>query len=181
MLKKIRKIKLLKNLRLNKKAVSLMISYVILISIVIGLSIGVYGWLKLIANPSESINCKEGTSLILESELCALGRLELTLKNNGRFNIDGVIISIGEIEENQPTFYPIAEGFEGLSAGHYPFISVLKPQKSAIAYFTNKDKTGAIINNVNVIQLQPFILKNNQKIICQDAVIKQKVTDCSIG
>jgi len=157
-----------------------MVSYVILISIVIGLSIGVYSWLKLIANLTPQIDCKEGTSLILESELCAPGRLELTLKNNGRFNIDGVIVSIGEIAENQPTTYPIPGELGGILEGHYQFLNVLKPQQSSIASFINRDKNGNMISNIKIIQLQPFILKGNQKIICQNAVIKQEINDCSI-
>ena len=72
----------------NKKAVSLMVSYVILISIVIAVSIGVYAYLKAFVGDVEpAIDCKEETSFIIESYTCSIGNLELTLRNNGRFNI----------------------------------------------------------------------------------------------
>lgn len=162
-----------------------MISYVILISIAIGLSIGVYGWLKLIANPTPQIDCKEGTSLILESENCAPGRLELTLKNNGRFNISGVIISIGNNPQNQPTTYPMPDELGGVLQGHYQFSEPLKPPQLSTASFTNKEKIGNIeqiipFTDIKVIQLQPFIMDKNQRIICQNAVIKQEITGCVI-
>ena len=49
----------------DKKGVSEILSYVILISIAVSLSIGVYAWLKDYANVNPKIDCKDGTSIML--------------------------------------------------------------------------------------------------------------------
>jgi len=161
----------------NKKAVSLMISYVLLIAIAIGLSIGVYAWLKLISNISPAINCKEGTSLILESQNCYPGNVEFNLKNNGRFNIDGVVIAVGENPKNTPTTYLTPHPTGGVINGDYIFLSSLNPGDSAKAIFTNQEIPPKI-QNIRIVQIQPFIIDKNQKIICQNSVIKQEIEPC---
>ena len=57
---------MLKEINFEKKAVSLMLSYVLLISIVIALSVGVFAWIRTMAEFSPPVDCKEGTSIILE-------------------------------------------------------------------------------------------------------------------
>ena len=165
----------------NKKAVSLMISYVLLIAIVIGLAIGVYAWLRVIANISPTPDCKEGTSIILEQENCYPGSLELDLKNNGRFNISGVIVAISNETQQQPTIYLIPDKQGGVIKGNYYFPTPLSPQEITTVLFTNKDENGDTIIDVTAIQLQPFIIDKNQKVVCKEAVITQELTGCQIG
>ena len=57
----------MKNIRMNKLGISLMVSYVLLISIGITLSIGVYIWLVDYANIGEKTDCKADTKLIVEN------------------------------------------------------------------------------------------------------------------
>ena len=162
----------------NKKAVSLIKFYVILISIVIGLSVGVYAWLKVIANPSAPTDCKSDTSVILESQECNPGSLELNLVNNGRFNVNGVIVAVGDDSDSYPTIYLKTNVYS--EAGEYFFINPLKPQNSLEIEFTNEDSEGTIRNSIGVIQIQPFIIEQNQKIVCQNSVIKQEVSGCNL-
>lgn len=77
----------------NKKGLSIVISYVLLIAISIALSIIVYRWIKTYV-PSEMAKCQEGTSFFVKSfhYNCTTGVLNLTIKNNGRFGIDGFYI-----------------------------------------------------------------------------------------
>jgi len=166
----------------NKKAVSLMISYVILIAIVIGLSAGVYAWLRIISDVSPPTDCKEGTSLILEDSKCfpSSGTATFTLKNNGRFNVDGVIIAVGDIPQNTPTTYLIPHATGGVVEGNYIFLSPLKPGDSADAIFTDQGAPPGF-NSIEIIQLQPFIISKNQKVVCLNTVIKQEIPSCSIA
>jgi len=169
----------------NKKAVSLMLSYVILISIVIGLSVGVYAWLKTIAVSPEPVDCNEGTSVILEDYSCDIGNIELNLKNNGRFNVDGIILSVGDNPQQAPITYLIPQIIGGVLEGHYQFSTPLKPGENAIADFTNKENSGGVeseinFQNIEVIQIQPFIIQNSKRINCQQAVIKQEINNCQV-
>ena len=64
----------------EKKAVSLMISYVILITIAIAMAITVFAWLKLVANVEPLPSCGDGTSIIINDYVCGGGILNLTIK-----------------------------------------------------------------------------------------------------
>ena len=61
----------------NKKAVSLMISYVLLVTIAIIMSIIVFTYLKTIANVEPVIDCKEGTSIVVEDYSCDAGSFDV--------------------------------------------------------------------------------------------------------
>lgn len=88
----------------NKRAISLIVSYVLLISI--GLSIAglVYGWLKFYVNIEESVKCPDGVSFVIMnssySQPSILGgsapslTFNLTIQNRGRFDIAGYVIRI---------------------------------------------------------------------------------------
>ena len=170
-----------------------MVSYVILISIVITLSIGVYAWLEVISNPAPALDCKDDTSIILESYECFDGSLgeagiDLNLENNGRFNIDGIIFAVGDNSQRAPITYLMADNAETvLTEGHHFFLEPLKPGETITAKYSNKfkDQDGSInpvsFDEIQVIQLQPFIITEQGKVICQDAVIKQDVQGCEVG
>ncbi len=79
---------------MGKKAVSLLISYVLLVSFAIVMGVLVYNWMKPGSPPD--LNCPEGTSLFIKEAYCYddSGKFNLTLilENNGRFNIAGFLI-----------------------------------------------------------------------------------------
>ncbi len=79
----------------NKKAVSIMIGYVLLITFAIIMSTIVYQWAKTYV-PKESLDCPDGVSISIKEFSCEQGTLStplnLTLENNGRFNIAGYFI-----------------------------------------------------------------------------------------
>lgn len=175
----------------NKKAISLMISYVILIAIVISVSVGVYAYLRISANISPEINCKPGTSVIIEEYECFTGDefaaagIDLDIKNNGRFNVDGVIVAVGNDSQRAPITYLIPDSSTVQLEGHYFFANKLKPGEIETVEFSNQEKTPTGRNivefeNITVIQIQPFIIDGLSKIICSDAVIKQGVQECKI-
>lgn len=174
----------------NKKAVSLMVSYVLLVSIAIIIAIGVFVWLRTMSNIAPSTDCKEGTSLILEDYNCAFGTdggIDLSLKNNGYFNIDGVILSVGNDTGIFPVAYlmPDLEGiFEGNIKGHYFFTTALSPGEITNANFSTIDGQDMEIvdfNNIRIIQIQPFIIETAGKVVCQNAIIKQTIDNCIIN
>ncbi len=174
----------------NKKAVSLMVSYVLLVSIAIIVATGVFVWLRTMSNINPPANCKEGTSLILENYLCTNGTnggIDLYLKNNGYFNIDGVILSVGNDTGIFPVVYlmPDPEGsYQGNIKGHYFFNTTLGPGEIRSANFSNTDGEDLEVvdfNNIRIIQIQPFIIETTGKVVCQNAIIKQTIGNCIIN
>jgi hypothetical protein len=166
----------------NKKAISEMISYVILVAMVLGLSIGVFVWLKSISNFSAPADCNEGTSMILQESLCQGNTLNLTIKNNGRFNISGVLVSVGNDTDKVPTIYfepnnpTVGSGGSTSLAGYFFFVNELKPEDTTTAVFYDTYNTMVLKN----IQIQPFIYSNKKRIFCTSSIIKQTIPDCSI-
>jgi hypothetical protein len=79
--------------KFDKKGLSVVIGYVLLMTVSIAMSILVYQWIKTYV-PKDALTCDEGTSIFINSinYNCATGILSLTLKNNGRFGIDGYFI-----------------------------------------------------------------------------------------
>lgn len=75
----------------DKKAISEIIGYVILISIVLAMSIVVYSFLKTYV-PNDIPECPGGVSIFVKDLTCADNTLTFKIKNNGRFSIDGYLI-----------------------------------------------------------------------------------------
>lgn len=81
----------LKKINKNKKGVSAIIGYVLLITLGLVLATIVYGYLKTYV-PKELTSCPDGTSIFIKDYSCSGENLILQLKNNGRFNLAGYYI-----------------------------------------------------------------------------------------
>lgn len=69
-----------------------MIGYILLISLGIVMAVMVYSYIKTYV-PSDVLECPSGTSLMLKDSSCINGsQINLSIKNNGKFNIEGVMI-----------------------------------------------------------------------------------------
>ncbi len=78
-------------IRKKKKGLSVMIGYILLITFGIIMSIIVYSYLKTYV-PKDLLKCDEGSSLFIKEVNCSGTSLNITLKNNGKFNIAGYFI-----------------------------------------------------------------------------------------
>ena len=175
--------------RKSKKAVSLMVSYVLLISIAIFLAIAVYGSLKILSNVSPKVDCKPDTSFIVEEYSCPNeNSFSITLRNNGNFNINGIILTVtGNLDKAPIINLDPAFGIGGTRSGYYVFSNDLKPGKTATATYSNKER-GSLVqfdpigsDSIVAIRIQPFILdKSANPLICEKAVIDQPIEPCKI-
>ena len=77
----------------NKKALSVMIGYVLLVTFAIIMSAFVYTWMKSYV-PKEGLSCPDETSFFVKDSYYnpTAGILNITLKNNGNFNIAGTFV-----------------------------------------------------------------------------------------
>lgn len=176
--------------RRSKKGVSEMISYVILITIAIGLAIAVFTWLRYSAGIVEDPDCKDGTSLVINDYSCLKDfsdlndpGIQLTIKNNGYFNISGFVVSVSN-DSNKDTGYNIYDnyGTKNLMAGYYFFTPQLNPGDEQSITFSYNISSSESLNKFESIVIQPFIVNENKKrIFCMNAVIKQKLEDCNFA
>jgi hypothetical protein len=182
----------IKNKEYQKKGISEMISYVLLMSMVIFISVAVYIWVKSLADVGPPVTCPEGTSLVLNDYKCVGGSINFTLKNNGRFTINGTILKITNSTGREPIIALVLNNENDLkdwnnySLGHYLFARELKPENSIVVVFKNQSKKsdGTIndlgFNKITKISIQPFILdKRGVPILCTDAKINQEIENCN--
>lgn len=157
------------------KAVSEIVSYVLLISITIMIAIGMYAYLKSYSNLNPVNDCDDQTSLIVTNYSIDSGNVIIQLKNNGYFNVDGFILSVGN--ETEPIYQLLAvNDLPRIYYGIFYFIPELKPGTMKIAYFKNKTKDSEIdVTKIHVIQIQPFILNKDKRVVCSKSVIQQEV------
>jgi len=177
-----------KKLNKNKKAVSLMLSYVILVAIAITMAIAVFAWLKIIANVEPVASCEEETSIIINDYSCESETFKLQIKNNGRFSVNGFVLTVGNNSERVPTTKLIPLNTNEITGeGFFLFNPASKPGELREIVFTNTEKKpdGRIrevdFEFIENLRLQPFIIddESKEKIVCE-SVIKQEIKDCKI-
>ena len=170
----------------RKKAVSELISYVLLIVIAIGASVLVYGALKLYV-PKTNPTCQDGISLVVsDSYNCIIendhsANLSLSLSNKGKFTVDAVYVRIGRL--NQATTVWINSGnlsqyylYSGLTAGLLP-----GQETGWRTYKINKD---TIQGNYPITQegrynleIDPVVIDkiSKKESLCSNAIITQEI------
>lgn len=82
---------MLSRIKKNKRGISVIIGYLLLITFAVIISTLVYQWLRTYV-PKEALGCPDGVSVSVKEISCSDGVLNITLKNNGRFNIGGYFI-----------------------------------------------------------------------------------------
>lgn len=172
----------------DKKGVSEIVSYVILIAITISIAVGIFAWLRTLSNVNPPADCKEGTSMIISDYLCesgATGKMTLSLRNNGRFNIDGFVLKVGNNSDNAPTINLKSINLaETITRGYYQFQNgiPLAPGETRNAIFSYIDVNSKkyLDSDIKIIEIQPFVIDKSGIIICKNAVIKEPVDNCKI-
>ena len=166
----------------NKKAVSIMIGYVLLVVGVIVLSAVVYVWLKSYL-PRETIECPEGVSLFIEENVCkeinGIYELNISIRNNGRFDIDGYYIKSGVSGQEIAT----EDISENITYGGY------SPKDTGIVLFSGgKLKTdekvehrysiGEIISLIEIIPIRYEVIEGKNRLVsCGNKKIRQ-IIEC---
>ncbi len=85
----------------NKKGVSIMIGYILLITFAVVIAAVVFQGLKTYV-PQEGIDCPTDVSIyVSESDASDLTKLTLTIKNNGKFSVGGIFIYYSDEEDQE--------------------------------------------------------------------------------
>ncbi len=159
-------------LHINKKAVSEVVGYTLLIIIALGLSVMVYAFLKVYL-PKETLQCEEDTALIVQDAACSFSstysELNVTLINKGLFKVDAAYIRLGnlsqkvkaQINKNHTELYG-ANNAIGLNPGEY--------------FSTSYDVTFAVsIAGSYILEVQPAVYQGRRIVLCDKAIITQPI------
>ena len=158
----------------NKKGVSEMVGYVLLIVIAISLSIIVYIWIQKYI-PKQAGECEDGVSLSVE-DYCMYKNLagipimvQVSVKNRGLFNVDGFFIR--ESNDTGKAIYPMNNN-ETAGVGRV-YLPGFRPNQYYCGSFNDTEKYNTITN----IEIEPFKIKGKDVILCDKSIVNIKVGD----
>jgi len=169
-------------LKKNKRGISIMIGYVLLVSVMIIIGLIVYQWMKTYV-PKEPLECPDGVSIYIKDVFCEDNetlKLNLIFKNNGRFDINGYFIyATNDSEQELATIdlskYLISGGIKSANSVRFEK-GVLEPGEEIEQIF-DIEKTE--INQIYSIEIIPtrFQIKDNKKrfVSCGNAKVSEVV------
>lgn len=178
----------------NKKGVSEMVAYVLLIVIAVGLSVAVYAYLKVYV-PKDKPECQQDIALIVQQKICTISptglTLEIQLKNKGLFSVNAAYIRIAPSDKNVREWINPDEAHDGEDADFYlaPIPGTLEQKKAGLAPGASWPVSPPKILTTNkftgtssapyTIEIEPAVYSDDELTVCPKAVITQPVT-CAI-
>ena len=147
------------DLHRKKKGISVVVGYALLIGMGIALSVLVFQWLRYYVDSTDDtdLHCDEGTNLIITDVTCTYApskALNISLKNKGKFNIDGFVIRANNRIDAEQGIYRINEGEDQpLSLGEtfnnvYDYSSITE------------------LDTIPFIEVQPYKIIEDKTIYC---------------
>lgn len=163
-------------LRKNNKAVSDMVSYVLLIVIAMSISAGVYSWLKFyVPNQTDSQACNPDTAIAITDYSCSSSNklLNLTIENKGYFSVSGFFIR----GSNDSTKLPITN-LDTIDAqvyvkGRYDVANGFNPGAIINSRFEYSS-----IGSVKRIQLQPYVTGEKSGLLICPNIVDINLENC---
>jgi hypothetical protein len=166
---------------MNKRGVSIMIGYVLLIAGIIVVSAIVYTWMRSYV-PREAIECPDGVSLFIEEAVCEKisdieYNISLSIKNNGRFGVDGYFIKATNDPDQTIAVVDISEDIKSGGSGQSGIVlfsgGILSPGERAIKSVYNLNFKTYLIEIIPI--KYETIEGKNILSACSDAKIKEKI------
>jgi flagellin-like protein len=165
----------------NRKGISEIIGYVLMIALAVVMAGLVYSWLKFyVSKPVSEQFCPDGTSLIVSDYNCTDKIVSLTLRNQGRFTIDGMIARISNKSGSEIAVYPLTQsiynefGIE-IKLTKISFVPALEPGNETTELFNYSD-----YGNIQFLEVEPSkgTDKYGNVILCDNAIIKFPISNC---
>lgn len=169
------------NTKKDKRGISIMVGYVLLISFAVFMGVVVYQWMKTFV-PKEGLECPEETSLFIKNYAynCSTNELNLILINNGRFNIGGYFIHATTSPDQELATEDLSEfSYQDRVGDIIRFFlgsidNPLKPNYEETHVFNLSDAGFAQIYLIEIIPVRWQIEDNKKKIVsCGESKIKE--------
>ncbi len=169
---------------MNKKGLSEIVAYTLLIVIALGLALLVYTWVKSIV-PGEESECPSDVSLVIDSYSCNVveNKITVTLKNQGLFDVNGffirfaekydgaAIIKIDSQEKNGQT--PIVRADNPKYGNGYGDKAIDVSKTETFSFIYGEGKT------IEKIEVIPTIVDDENKLLsCKKSVVIERLKDC---
>lgn len=150
---------------MNKKAVSLMISYVLLVVIVLSIATLVYVYLKLYL-PVKIPECSDDISVLIEKATCDIkgNQTNVTVRNSGLFNISAMFVRL--VAPGHTVGTQLNKGQETLNS--------IPPGDNKYTYVYNTSHIN-VTSGTNVIEIQPATIQKGILVVC-NSIATQYVT-----
>ena len=150
----------------KKRGLSEMVAYAMMVAIALSLALIVYAWMK--GNViGEAPSCPDDISVIMSAYSCdpAVKNLSITLRNKGKFTIDGFIIKGGK---NNTANYM-------LNTTDTPLFD---PDTTINRNFSYSVLGGS---SLKIIEVTPYYYneKRKENLICSKAIISEKIENCN--
>lgn len=158
-------------LKRNKKGVSEIISYVILIIIAIGLGVLVYNFLILYASGGDIPECESDISIIIQNYSCRIlgsQSIRVDVFNKGYFKVDAIFIRLGN--ESRKIRQQVNVDSEGL-------IEPLNPGEG-VSLFSNFGSDIVPSSGRYILEIEPAVKTPKGYSLCSDAIITESIV-CS--
>lgn len=157
----------------NKRAVSEVVAYVLLISISLTLASMVFVWLKgYLPSDNSPIECEENVALIIKdvNYSCNDKSLNFSVQNKGLFDVSGYITRVNNISAASLGIYTLNKTGVSLVTGD-----------SYREYYSHANQTDEIPSKtiggvLTLLEVQPFLIKNGKVVYCNNFVAKQSLS-----
>jgi len=158
---------------MNKKAISEMVSYILLISLAVAMSGIVYAWLQFyVQKPFAEESCPD-ISLIITDYNCSNGIFNLTVQNKGRFYVDGYTLKINNGTRDY-SIYEISSIIKSIPIRNYVNAS-MNPGDINSGQFNFM-----IYKKINAVEIEAVrgFDKSGRPILCENSVFRQAISNC---
>lgn len=170
---------ILRKLTKDKRGISIMIGYILLITMAVIMSLIVYQWVKTYV-PKDVQKCPDDVSLLIEEFNCEELSISLILRNNGLFNIDGYFVMATTQDDQELATVNLIKD----DLGHVTFVDPLEPGVVSVPKNIPVDENE--IDELHSIEIIPARYQLDDKkvlrlVSCVDAKIREVIPPCSIG
>jgi hypothetical protein len=170
----------------NKKALSEIVSYVLIIVIALIIATAIYAWLQFYIPTEDRESCPDNIALFIKNYNCNSTSkiLTLNLQNKGTFNVEGFLIRATNQTGKKPVILlnSTNPSMSVFGQGKYDFtIGIGKsflPQEEAEALFFYHN-----LELIKEIQIQPYVYSQKQSkktmILCQNSIVQISLENCN--
>lgn len=169
----------------NKRGISVMIGYILLVTAAIVMGAIAYQWIRTYV-PSEGLACPDDVSVFIKEYACGGNEFNITLKNNGKFAIAGYFIHVTNESKQEIATIDISQNITlgGVSAGGSVIFvagstNAMKPNEEKKSVFGLADLVPSI-TKIELVQITPVryhTVENKLRFVsCGGAKIKEELT-----